>query len=222
MDPRDVDASRFAEEALAKGQPTGWFEPLYAAASGGEAVVPWDWEEPHALLPEWGREVDGSGRSALVVGCGYGRDAEFLASLGFRTTAFDISDTAVREARARHADSSVEYVTADLLNPPAEWVGGFDLVLESITVQSMPLSLRAEATRRVAEVVAPGGRLLVISGVRAEGAEVDGPPWPLTRSEVEAFAGGDLKADRIEELPLPANPEVRSWRALFTRAAPGD
>ncbi|MEB3371149.1 class I SAM-dependent methyltransferase [Saccharopolyspora mangrovi] len=217
VDPRDVDASRFAGEALAKGEPTGWFEPLYAAASGGAAVVPWDLEAPHGLLPEWGRGVDGSGRSALVVGCGYGRDAEFTASLGFRTTAFDISETAIRDARQRHAGSDVEYVTADLLDPPTEWVGGFDLVLESITVQSMPLSLRAEATERVAGLVAPGGQLLVISGIRPEGAEVDGPPWPLTRGEIDAFATGGLRPVRIESLPLPANPEMHSWRATFTR-----
>ncbi|MEV4728610.1 methyltransferase domain-containing protein [Saccharopolyspora sp. NPDC049426] len=217
VDPRDVDASRFAGEALSEGRPTGWFEPLYAAASGGEAMVPWDLEGPHGLLPEWGRGVDGSGLSALVVGCGYGRDAEFVASLGFRTTAFDISETAIRDARARHAGSGVEYVTADLLDPPAEWIGGFDFVLESITVQSMPLSLRAEATERVAAMVAPGGELLVISGVRAEGTDVDGPPWPLTRSEIEAFATGGLRVERIEKAPLPANADVMSWRALFTR-----
>ena len=28
--------------------PTGWFEPLYAAAERGEREVPWDREEPHA------------------------------------------------------------------------------------------------------------------------------------------------------------------------------
>lgn len=217
MDPKDADASRFAGEALSRGEPTGWFEPLYAAASGGEAVVPWDLEAPHGLLPEWGRGVDGSGRSALVVGCGYGRDAEFLASLGFRTTAFDISETAIRDARARHAGSTVDYVTADLLDPPAAWIGGFDLVLESITVQSMPLSLRAEATERVAAMVAPGGELLVISGIRAEGDDVDGPPWPLTRGEIDAFATGGLQPRRIEQEPLPANPDVRSWLAIFTR-----
>lgn len=211
MDPRDVDASRFAGEALAKGDPTGWFEPLYAAASGGGAVV------PHGLLPEWARDVDGSGRSALVVGCGYGRDAEFIASLGFRTTAFDISETAIRDARERHTGSAVEYVTADLLDPPPEWIGGFDFVLESITVQSMPPSLRAAATERVAEMVAPGGELLVISGIRDAGTEVDGPPWPLTRGEIDAFATGGLRPERIEQAPLPANPEMRSWRALFTR-----
>ncbi|SFS86410.1 class I SAM-dependent methyltransferase [Saccharopolyspora flava] len=218
MNPRDADASRFAGEALANGEPTGWFEPLYAAASGGEAVVPWDFPVPHGLLPEWGRGVDGSGRSALVVGCGYGRDAEFLASLGFRTTAFDISATAIREARERHAGSSVEYVTADLLDPPAEWAGAFDLVLESITVQSMPLSLRAEATRRVAEMVAPGGQLLVIAGIREEGADVDGPPpWPLTRGEIDAFATGGLRPQEVEQLSPPTNPQMPSWRAIFTR-----
>ncbi|GAA2335360.1 methyltransferase domain-containing protein [Saccharopolyspora halophila] len=217
MNPRDADADRFAGEALAKGEPTGWFEPLYAAATAGAAIVPWDLEVPHALLPEWAQGVDGSGRSALVIGCGYGRDAEFIDSLGFRTTAFDISETAIRDARQRHPDSDVEYVIADLLDPPAEWVGGFDLVLESITVQSMPLSLRTEATEQVAAMVAPGGELLVISGIRAEGAEIDGPPWPLSPSEIDAFATGGLRPKRIERLPLPNDPELLSWRASFTR-----
>ena len=30
--------------------PTGWFEPLYAAAARGEREVPWDRDEPRDLL----------------------------------------------------------------------------------------------------------------------------------------------------------------------------
>ncbi len=33
--------------------PTGWFEPLYAAAERGEREVPWDRGEPRDLLVEW-------------------------------------------------------------------------------------------------------------------------------------------------------------------------
>jgi 2-polyprenyl-3-methyl-5-hydroxy-6-metoxy-1,4-benzoquinol methylase len=83
-----------------------------------------------------------AGRSAVVVGCGFGRGAEHLAGLGFRTVAFDISPTAVRAARARHPDSPVRYQTADLLDPPTGWRPGFDLVLESMTVQALPVELR--------------------------------------------------------------------------------
>ena len=100
---------------------------------------------------------------------------EHLAALRFRTTAFDIAETAIRGPRERFPDSRVDYRVADLLEPPAEWAAAFDLVVESITVQSLPLSVRASAIEGVRRMVAPGGQLLVISGIREEGEHVDGP-----------------------------------------------
>lgn len=212
---RDADASRLAAKSLAQGDPTGWFERLYAEAAAGVAIVPWDRDEPNPLLAEWtaGYAPDGAGRRALVVGCGFGRDAEHLAALGFRTTAFDVSETAIHGARERFPESTVDYRVVDLLNPPAAWAGAFDLVVESITVQSLPLSVRAVAIAGVRQMVASGGRLLVISGMRAEGERVDGPPpWPLTRAELDSFAADGLRAVHVEEAP-----NVRRWRALFQR-----
>ncbi len=211
----DVDASRLAAQSLAQGDPTGWFERLYAAAAAGAAIVPWDQDEPTPLLAEWtaGHAPDGAGRRALVVGCGFGRDAEHLAALGFRTTAFDISATAIHGARERFPASTVDYRVADLLDAPAEWTGAFDFVVESITVQSMPLSVRAVAIAGVRRMVASGGQLLVISGIRTEGDRVDGPPpWPLTRAELDSFATDELRAVHVEEVP-----GARRWRALFQR-----
>ena len=219
IDDPDADASRLAAEALAHNDPTGWFERLYAEAAAGQAIVPWDHSEPNPVLSQWTaqRELDGTGRTALVVGAGLGRDAEHIASLGFRTTAFDISPTAIRGARERHPASTVDYVVADLLAPPEAWTGAFDLVVESITVQSMPLSVRPEAIAHVARMVAPGGQLVVISGIREEGEDVDGPPWPLTRAELGAFATGGLHAMHVEQVPGPAQPGSLRWRAEFLR-----
>ncbi|WP_200961968.1 methyltransferase domain-containing protein, partial [Phycicoccus sp. Soil803] len=44
------------------------------------------------------QNLAGGGREALVVGCGYGADAEYLASLGYRTTGFDFAPTAIAAA----------------------------------------------------------------------------------------------------------------------------
>jgi hypothetical protein len=57
--------------------------------------------------------------------------------------------------------------------------------------------------------------LLVISGIRGEGEQVDGPPWPLTRTEVESFAVDGLRATHLEQAPRPEAPDVKRWRAVF-------
>jgi SAM-dependent methyltransferase len=159
------DTRRLSQEALAQGDPTGWFEKLYVEAGAGTAEVPWDSQRPSKLLAEWIQTgaVTAQDRTALVIGCGLGRDAEFLAGLGFTTTAFDISPTAVRTARERHPASAVEYGVADLLDPPPQWRGAFDLVLESNNVQALPQPLRGQAIAQVGPLVAPGGMLLVLA-----------------------------------------------------------
>ncbi|MEU7144826.1 class I SAM-dependent methyltransferase [Nocardia sp. NPDC046473] len=219
-DSRDADATRLATDSLTQGDPTGWFERLYVAAADGTAVVPWDADEPNALLVDWleRHERANDGMRAIMVGCGLGRDAEHLGKLGFETTAFDVAETAIRTARERFPHSPVNYVVADLLEPPAEWTGAFDVVVESITVQSLPVSLRAVATANVARMVAPGGELVVIANIREEGAEVDGPPWPLTRSEIDAFAIDDLQPIRVEQVSPAGRPGFTRWRAVFQRA----
>jgi SAM-dependent methyltransferase len=217
IDP-DEHAGRLAADALAAGSPAAWFERLYAEAARGEAIVPWDRDEPHQVVAEWFRGVHGDGRRALVVGCGLGRDAEFVGRLGFATTAFDVSPSAVAAVGRRHPGSSVRYVQADLLDPPDEWRHAFDLVLESLTVQSLPVPMHAPAIAAVAGFVAPSGTLLVVAAGRDDDAPAGGrPPWPLLRREIDAFAGDGLQPVRVEAISHPAAPAGLRWRAEFRR-----
>ena len=196
--------------------PTAMFEPLYVAAADGQRTVPWDRGGPHPLIDEWAREIEGGGERALVVGSGLGPDAELLAERGFEVVAFDVSPTAVASARARFPDSHVDYRVADLLDPPAGWRAAFDLVVESLTVQSMPPRFHAQAIANVAGMVAAGGRLLVVATARdGDGEAPDGPPWPLTRREIDAFADGELELARIELVRATGVPP--RWRAEFRR-----
>lgn len=141
---------------LAKANPDGWFEELYASAAAGEAVVPWDAGEPNDILTGWAFDVDGTGQRALVIGCGLGDDAEFIASIGFQTTAFDVSASAIDLARVRYPQSTVDCAVADLFDPPSAWHQAFDLVIESATVQAMPPAMRVSAIDHVTRFVAPG------------------------------------------------------------------
>ena len=126
----EEEEARLASASLAAGDPTGWFDRLYATGARGQVPVPWRRRQPHPLLARWAteQELSGAAQRAVVVGCALGADAEYVASLGFDTTGFDISGTAIRLARQRFPGSAVRYVVADLLSYPQAWLRAYDLV----------------------------------------------------------------------------------------------
>ena len=214
--------AQLAAAALAAGNPTGWFDQLYAAGEEGRVAVPWSRTQAHSLLAAWAcaNASRACGDEAVVVGCGLGADAEYLSSLGFATTAFDISPAAIRLARRRHPHSDVEYTTANLLNPPPQWRRAFDLVVEIITVQALPAPYRNDAIANVGRLVAAGGTLLAIEQApAATGTTRRLPPWPLRRDEMEHFAADGLDIIAIDTVPLPAQPDERCWVARLARPA---
>ena len=183
-DPTASVAARAAAETLLDAALAGVL--LYAEAEAGVSVVPWADGLPDPQLVEWADRAgsagsDGAGRRALVVGCGLGYDAEFLAGRGFAVTAFDLAPTAIAGAKRVYPDSPVTYLTADLLDPPAAWAGAFDLVVEAYTVQPLYGAVRSAALAALHGPVAPGGSLLVIARATEEDDPVRDPalmPWP--------------------------------------------
>ncbi|WP_295700007.1 class I SAM-dependent methyltransferase [Lapillicoccus sp.] len=221
MNPDELTRS-FAADPRNAADPTAWFDQLYTAAGAGAAEVPWDRGQPNVLLVEWvDREQPPATGRTVVVGAGYGRDSEYLAGLGFTTTAFDISPAAVGQTKKRFPDSLVEYAVGDLLALPAAWRGGFDLVVESMTVQALPEPPRDPAISGVVSLVAPGGTLLVIAaghdGPAADRDALDTPPWPLLREEVESFARDGLEMVSLERVVMPTDPGIPRWRATLRR-----
>jgi len=196
-----------------------FFDGLYVAAGGGGEPLPWDrGGAPQQLLAEWAadrglRGPGGTGKRAVVVGCGLGGDAEFLARLGFAVVGFDFSAPAIEAARALNPTSTVDYEVADLLALPEGWLAGFDLVVESLTVQSLPRSIRPRVVAAVRSLAAPGGTVLVISSQQGVRTETEIGPWPLSRADVDSFAGDDFELVRLEQPPGPDG--LPRWRAEF-------
>ncbi|MGI8646582.1 MAG: nitrilase-related carbon-nitrogen hydrolase, partial [Nocardioides sp.] len=212
----DLRGDKLAAEVIARGEPTRWFDRLYAEGVAGDITMPWDRADPHVLLREWAERarLDGTGKRAVVVGCGLGADAAYLASLGFATVGFDVAPTAIEVARARHGDAGVEFRVADLVALPEEWTGAFDLVVEIFTIQALPDPPRAEAARRVTSLVAPGGSLLAVA-FRHDGSTSPekGPPFALTQQTMDGLAVDGLSVVAREELPGPR------WRVEYHRDA---
>jgi ubiquinone/menaquinone biosynthesis C-methylase UbiE len=221
MNDKRARVRELAAEFTRSGNQLGWFEALYAEAGSDNAAIPWADMEPNPRLIEFWRKrpLETAGQHALVIGCGLGDDSEQLAAWGFRTTAFDISPTAIAATRKRYPESKAEYVVADLFDPPSNWLRAFDFVLEIYTVQAFTGKLRAEAFTKIAEFVAPGGQLLVIArGCADDEPQRPGPPWPLTRDEIDGFHRAGLEAESFEDYADPAPPWVRRFRALYRRA----
>jgi len=215
-------ARTLAAESAQLGDGTGWFERLYDEAARGKAVVPWADGEPNPHLVAWAQTtgVHGPGRRALVVGCGLGDDAEYVAGLGFDTVAFDISATAIRQARERFAGSPTEYVVGDITAPEPSWRDAFDLVVEIYTVQPLWGEARAAAIRRLPTLVAPGGTLLVIARATEETDPARDPaemPWALTRAELDALSGDLLEPFDVRLFWYDEDPPRQRWQAEFHR-----
>ncbi|MFQ4141724.1 class I SAM-dependent methyltransferase [Chlorogloeopsis sp. ULAP02] len=219
--PQDLrqKVKQLATEALSKSDPSAWFEVLYTEAQGDITQIPWAKLTVNPYLQNWllTYSPQSQGSSAIVIGCGLGDDAEALAELGFRVTAFDISPTAIAWCRQRFPDSLVTYAIADLLDIPSQWHHTFDLVVESRNLQALPLSVRSCAIRAVASLVAIGGTLLLINRFRETETEPDGPPWPLSNLELAQFAELGLCEVRRTLLMDPEQPDVKHIRLEYQR-----
>lgn len=182
--------------SVKENQPSNWFEPLYADSNTNGEGVPWANMETHPSFAKWlnGNQLNGDGKSALVVGCGMGDDAIELEALGFKVTAFDVSESAIRFCKERFPQSKVEFVQADLLENQYQWQQKYDFVLEIFTVQALPPKYEKDLIQNICNFVSPEGNLLVIAEVGVEERSFEnGPPWLLTSEHIDSFISCGLK-----------------------------
>lgn len=177
------------------------FDAIYRIADAEKGAPPWAHLQADPELVRWAERtrLDGSGSRAVVVGCGLGDDAEFLAGRGFEVAGFDVSATAIEICRRRFPDSRVGYRQHDLFALPSAWRGSFDFVLENRTIQALPAALAEAAIAAIAALPASGGDLLVLCRGR-DPAEPKGEiPWPLSRTDLAGFTDRGLLESGFEE-----------------------
>ncbi|MDI5980266.1 class I SAM-dependent methyltransferase [Amycolatopsis magusensis] len=167
--------------------------------------------KPNSLLV---REVaDLRPGTALDLGCGEGGDAIWLASAGWRVTAADVSETALKRAAAHAAEAGVadriDWQRHDFtLSFPD---GEFDLV--SAAFLHSPVAGDGERNRILGQAaqaaVAPGGLLLIIGHA---GEHPEHGPLPTTAEVLESLALGPQW--RIETDEVVSQPESKAGTRL--------
>jgi len=212
MDEKRDLARELARQYYAAGDPLGWFDALYRHAQGDFEVIPWADRAVNPNLADW-CEREGlprPGMRVLVVGCGLGDDAEYLAGRGAEVTAFDLSAEAIAWCGRRFPESRVRYSVGNLL----EFKGDFDLVVEIYTLQAMPREVREQAVRAAGSL---GRELLIICRGRDESDPPGELPYPLTRADMEPLAKMGLSLVHFEDFNDPYDAGKRRFRAYWRR-----
>jgi 2-polyprenyl-3-methyl-5-hydroxy-6-metoxy-1,4-benzoquinol methylase len=140
-----------------------------------DAGLLWSSEPNRTLVREVADLAPGR---ALDLACGEGRNAHWLAELGWKVTGVDFSEVAIARARERAASEQldIDYVCADLLEyEPAH--EAFDLVL--VFYLQIPVIERRPVLERAASAVRAGGTFLLVGHDSTNIADgVGGPSDP--------------------------------------------
>ena len=130
----------------------------------------------------------GTDRLALDVGAGSGRDAAWLAGLGFDVVAVEPAAAMRTEARRLHGDDRIRWLDDRLpaLDATHALALSFDLVLLSGVWQHIAPADPRRAFRKLVTMLKPGGLLIVT--LRHGSAPPDRPMHQVSTGEVEALA----------------------------------
>lgn len=211
---------QLSAESYAQGDYTGWFEKLYAEAQGDLDAIPWADRGVNHWLVDWieTSQFNLQDRRVLVVGCGLGDDAEYLAKLGAKVTAFDLSKTAIDWCHQRFPNSQVNYQVVDLFTAPADWKLSFDLVIEIYTIQALPANIRPNAIECIGNFVVPNGKLLVVCRGRNHEDPCENLPFPLTQDELNRFKTTGLTQVSFEDfIDTLESGSPRRFRIVYQR-----
>ncbi|WP_225846004.1 class I SAM-dependent methyltransferase [Streptomyces sp. HPF1205] len=221
-----------------------WWDGFYADR---DRPVPFFVRKPdESLVSYLDRGLVPRGGRALDLGCGPGRNALHLASLGFRVDGVDLSPAAVAWAREQARDGApgiadrIRFDCGDAFGPQgAELTGPYDLVVDSGCFHHLPPHRRISYLALLERVLAPGGRYaLTCFAAGAMGSErsdadfyrdtagssggrrLDGGLAYTPESLRRIFAGlteVELRRMRDEPPHSPYFGEPFLWTALFRR-----
>lgn len=190
--------------------PREFWEQRYRAGR-----LAWDHGKvPQAFAAYLSRSA-GNGRRAYVPGCGSGYEIAALDASGWDVLGLDFSEAAVargREVLGPRLASKV--MCADFFKEPA--AASFDLVYERTFLCALPPDVWDSYSRRMGELVRPGG---VLCGFFFFGPEDEPPPFPISSEHLTRLLGPHFEL--IEDAPvmdsLPLYQDKERWQVWRRR-----
>jgi len=194
---------------------SAWFDELYKEHASSHENIPWARLEVNPILQEYLETSKAKKGKALVIGCGLGDDAIALEKAGYEVIAIDVAQTALQLAKERFSDSRVSFVKQDIFDMPVEYFEHFDFIYEALTIQSLPREFRERMIKAVADSLAKEGTLLVVA--HQFNGNTSGPPWPLTKEEIDLFVTEGLKELHFEVIAERSKISDNKFKVLYTK-----
>ena len=125
---------------------------------------------------------------ALDVGAGSGRDAAWLAGLGYEVVAVEPAGGMRHQAKQRHPEPAIRWLDDRLpeLGVVHRLGLAFDVILLSAVWMHIRPGERARAFRKLVTLLKPGGLLLL--SIRNASQEPNRPMWETSTGEIEGLA----------------------------------
>ncbi len=171
---------------------------------------------PDAPVTRWMEENLGTGRRALDVGCGTGRYTVLLAERFGEVLGVDAAPGMIEFAAQQRAHQNARYEVRDLFELSPDEQGRFDLVLAFSFV--LHAGTPGVVLPRLRDLVAPGGRLVVVEPQRPPTWGQEGWQADLAFMSARAAYGASSDVeDAINALRLVLSP---NWLQISELSVP--
>ena len=157
---------------------------------------------------------------ALVLGCGTGTNAVFLAQKGFEVTGLEVAPTAlnIAEAKAREAGVKIRWIVADAANPPH--MEPFDFIFDRGCYHHVRWVNLDGYVAAISRLTKPGGQFLLLS-FRASGRQ--GKPR-VKESQIRKDFSAAFEFEWLKEMQFDNRRGIgkgsAAWTVLMKRKAP--
>jgi SAM-dependent methyltransferase len=133
----------------------------------------------------------------VVLGCGTGTNAIYLAKQGFKVTGVDIAPTALALAakKAKQANVDVRWVLADVTAPPE--LGPFDFVFDRGCYHGVRQQNATGYVLAVTRLTRSGAKVLIMAG-NAKDTRAGGPP-KVTEEQIRTDFQSSFIVESLQE-----------------------
>lgn len=167
----------------------------------------WEGEQPTSLATDLiDKGIVKEGSHVLDMGCGFGRNSNWLANEGAIVDAININEEELNEAKRRATEQgvNVNYVKADAGSLPFP-DSSFEVLLDAGCTHMCDLETQQKSVKEASRVIKPGGYLQFFGFSKEHPGYLRNPNSPQFR-DIE-----DIRKQYGEDFEIVGEPKRKEW-----------